>query len=152
MWVVPLSKLDPLLRFKFYRERLKKHRFLKDTAGTVRLTPKYYHLMRDILTPSHFYSEVLFFACGTIPGWILLGKKIVDSKFVGFLCCFGIPWLIVERCVLRKDTWLKYWNQIESMPSQKRRKLLVCTCIVDICLWILYVVDWIVCVPIANRL
>ena len=23
MWVVPVSKLDPLLRFKFYREELK---------------------------------------------------------------------------------------------------------------------------------
>lgn len=150
MQVVSFSKLNPLLMFKFYRKGLKKHGYLKDEGGSMRFTRRYNHMMRNLLASLHFYAKTAYISVGLLPLWFFLGKKIVGNYFIGLLCSFVIPYFIVERFVFKKDAWLRYWRQIESMPSRKRRKLLIWTCVVKVCFWILFATLFVVLMPILK--
>ncbi len=153
--IVPLSKLNPLLRFNFYRKGLEKHGFLKMSDGRAMLTPKYYNMMRDILSSLNFYSISGFLSVGTVPFWLLVGKLIGDDYLIVFGClilCFGIPLYITEHFVLKNDIWLVYWKQLFTMSSKKRRKIIIYSCLAKIGIWLLYFTVYIVCIPKINSM
>lgn len=153
--VVSFSKANILLKFNFYRKSLEKHGFLKISDGKTILTRKYYNMMRDLLSSLHFYSIGVFFSIGTVPFWVLIGKLVWNDSLMGMGClllCFGIPFIFIDRFVVKSDAWLVYWNQIFTMSPQKRRKIIIYACLAKVGIWLLYFAVYYFCIPKINNM
>ena len=79
-----------------------------------------------------------------INGWV----KLIDGK----KCYLQYEDYIKNNILLNNNELKKYWKQILAMPSYKRRKLILTTCMIAIILKTLICITYIVCIPIINKM
>lgn len=139
-----------------------KNRMIK--MGRVKMVDKeidlsnYYKITGPLISSTRYEGLGLFYGCGFLPLWLLIGKilsRIWNLNiliYVFVVLSFVLPIIIVEKYVLNNNELKKYWKQILAMPSYKRRKLILTTCMIAIILKTLICITYIVCIPIINKM
>ena len=139
-----------------------KNRMIK--MGRVKMVDKeidlsnYYKITGPLISSTRYEGLGLFYGCGFLPLWLLMGKILsriwnLDILiYISVVLSFVLPIVVIEKCVLNDNELKKYWKQILAMPSYKRRKLILTTCIIAIILKALFCITYIVCIPIINNM
>lgn len=139
-----------------------KNRMIK--MGQVKMADKeidlsnYDKITGPLISSTRYEGLGLFYGCGFLPLWLLMGKILsriwnLDILiYISVVLSFVLPIVVIEKCVLNDNELKKYWKQILAMPSYKRRKLILTTCIIAIILKALFCITYIVCIPIINNM
>ena len=153
--VVILFPMKLLLKSDSVKQKMIKNGFLKMKKNGEMNLSRYYDLLCKTQAPVYLHAHLAYFMFGLCPFWMMINKQLTSLPNVELMldCLpFAIPLIWFELFVIKDDTWMKYWRQIVGMTAKKRKRLIIYTCITKVCLLILYIVVFIVCIPIINSM
>ena len=155
---IRVSLIKILLRiFPSLKNRMIKMGRVKIYDNEIDLS-NYYKIIGPLISSTRYEGLGLFYGCVFLPLWLLIGKILSRTWnfdiiiYVFVVLSFVLPIIIVEKYVLNNNELKKYWKQILAMPSYKRRKLILTTCMIAIILKTLICITYIVCIPIINKM
>lgn len=155
--VVTLSPMKLLVKFDSVKQKMIKYGYLRMTKNGMDLS-LYNYSTGQGLSMILFYGKAICWAGGMLPFWMTICKVVLISLghnvviLVSLLLSFGLPLLIMERCVIRNDCWEVHWKEFFKMSQSERRPWMIVSNLLPLVFLALLCLVWVFCLPHVSHL